>query len=306
MGKTVAIMTGYGGPLGTGHIQRAVSIAWYLNSLPDVQSFIWAMRPPGLFHDEIDHLFIQPGSGNPDIIVRDMRDSTVEEIRGLQHVAKVLALDDIGEGRNAADWCVDLLPNPVSWISNDYEFQKSHFVYGYNFLSAIRARQGIDINKTIDVLFYGGADPDPRYVEKILQSMPAAAVCAVAGGENSFIIKNGIRQEMNVSSYGDLLLASKSAVTHFGILVYEALLTGAEVITINPTEYHSSLADLIAEKWGIINLGTASSFDESLFKTLLEKIMNSHSEAKADPATMISHAMDNLHRFSKHILSLGK
>ena len=128
--KTVAIVTGHGGHLGTGHIQRAVSLAWYFSSIPGVESVIRASEPSGVFNDEIHQLFSLTEPVSPDIIIRDMRDSTVEEMQELRCVAKVLAVDDIGEGRDAADWCIDLLPNPGLGSSNDFVFQQRHFVFG--------------------------------------------------------------------------------------------------------------------------------------------------------------------------------
>ncbi|HPQ53685.1 MAG TPA: hypothetical protein PK253_10585 [Spirochaetota bacterium] len=302
--KTVAIVTGHGGHLGTGHIQRAVSIAWYLNSMPGVKSFILAPEPSGLFNEEILQLFVSPEIFSPDIIIRDMRDSTVEEIHDLQRISKVLALDDIGEGRNVADWCVDLLPNPVLGSGNDFDFQQRHFIFGYNFISSISEQQDINTGRTIDVMLYCGNDPDREYLEKLLGLLPGNITCAVAAGEKSYIVKGGKRQVLRNSSYGDLLFSSKVVVTHFGLLVYEALLSGAGVITINPSEYHSELAQYIAEKSDVKNLGTRDSFSEKLFRETLDTMLNADTIARVNPEEMYRQVIQNLERFSNFVLNL--
>jgi spore coat polysaccharide biosynthesis predicted glycosyltransferase SpsG len=303
MTKIVAIVTGYGGHLGTGHIQRAVSIAWYLNTFRKVKCVIWARKPEALFPDEVLQYFAEPGSENPDLIIRDMRDSTVEEIKVLQRSASVLALDDIGEGRNAADWHIDLLPNPESEDINDFQFQQQHFVFGYNFLTSMLNQQTGEAGRVIDVFFYEGNSPDPWYVKKILGMLPKNSVCAVASNNKFQLFRDGVAADMAPCSYGELLLASKTVITHFGILVYEALLAGAGVITINPSRYHSSLADLIVQKSNIINMGTRDSFDENKFREHIVRMLRSAKTLKASPAAVYGEAMENLERFSQYILN---
>lgn len=302
MTKVIAIVTGYGGHLGIGHIQRAVSMAWYLNTLPDVKCVIWSMKPAALFPEEVLQYFAEPGSEHPGLIIRDMRDSTAEEIQELQRSAKVLVLDDLGEGRITADWHIDLLPNPEPGSINDFQFQQRHFVFGYNFLTSMLNQQVAETDRTIDVFFYGGDDPDPRYEKKILGLLPEHSVCAVASNNKFSFVRDGVAADTLVGSYGELLLASKTVITHFGILVYEALLTGASVITINPSRYHSSLADLIAQKSRIINMGTRDSFDENKLREHLDRILHTAGTVKPGPAEVYAEAIGNLERFSRLIL----
>ena len=93
-------------------------------------------------------------------------------------------------------------------------------------------------------------------------------------------------------------------MTHFGILVYEALLSGAGVITINPSEYHSTLADCISDRGGIRNLGTRDSFDETLFRNILDEMLHSDSIVSVSPRVMYAEAMGNLERFANYVLNL--
>ncbi|HPJ39468.1 MAG TPA: hypothetical protein PLT75_13560, partial [Spirochaetota bacterium] len=209
-----------------------------------------------------------------------------------------------GEGRNVADWCVDLLPNPVLGSGNDFDFQQRHFIFGYNFISSISEQQDINTGRTIDVMLYCGNDPDREYLEKLLGLLPGNITCAVAAGEKSYIVKGGKRQVLRNSSYGDLLFSSKVVVTHFGLLVYEALLSGAGVITINPSEYHSELAQYIAEKSDVKNLGTSDSFSEKLFRETLDTMLNADTIARVNPEEMYRQVVQNLERFSNYMLNL--
>ncbi len=90
------------------------------------------------------------------LIIRDMRNSTKQEMLALCEIAPVLAVDDAGEGKNSAGNSINLLPLPSSssaQIQTDY----SRFLYGYTFTQGIKELRDESIQeRDIDVTIYAG------------------------------------------------------------------------------------------------------------------------------------------------------
>jgi len=57
------------------------------------------------------------------------------------------------------------------------------------------------------------------------------------------------------AGYAEMLLSSRVAVTHFGVFLYEAGVSGCGLVTVNPTEYHSGLAEIAGRSMELTNLG---------------------------------------------------
>jgi hypothetical protein len=237
------------------------------------------------------------------IIIRDMRDSTEADINKLRESAPVLVLDDLGEGRSRADFLLDLLPNPdpgPEGISADIP---ELFIFGYTFMRTIEPVRRRVFEKTIDFSIYPGADPTGEYSKHILSLLPSGASYALFAGHASHVYSNGSRSEFGQDEYASILLSSKVLVAHFGIMLYEARLAGCRIVTVNPSSYHSRLADVAPGWLDIINLGTMDSLPEDAPHTLAA-IASMPQAAEISAERVYSAIMENLDRFSRYLKHL--
>jgi hypothetical protein len=235
-----------------GHIQRMASLADFLNRKKHAQAFLISNEKPeflpSLIYDYISPE-IEPGTT---CIIRDIRDSNIDDIRNLKKNHKVIAVDDCGPGRNIADLAIDLLPNLTYAINN-----KELFIYGYNFADSIRRLNRKHIAKTIDCTIYCGLNPSSDTVAFFLSLIPPHSTCAILSGNNSLLFKDGELSSL-LKSHAEILLSSIMLISHFGITLYEGYIAGCRLLSINPTEYHSQLADIATKEIGVINLGISS------------------------------------------------
>ena len=88
----IAIITTWSKSLGMGHIQRMSSLAWFLNESKNIKTYLILERLPESFPLELKK-YVKTGIDfSPDIIIRDMRNSSEEEIKGLKKISKVFLL----------------------------------------------------------------------------------------------------------------------------------------------------------------------------------------------------------------------
>lgn len=249
--RTVSILTGWGGTLGAGHIQRMACLADYCNRAKGIRTVIAGGAAPALLESSLHDMFVPdivPGSS---CIIRDCRDSDIDEMRRLKATGPVIAIDDCGPGRELASTAIDLLPNLRFSIH-----KKSTFIYGYNFSDSIRRLGSRRIDKTIDIALYCGLNTAPEYRHLLLTLLPKGARIAVLAGKNSYKITNGISSPLDLA-YAETLASAKVLITHFGITLYEGLAAQCRLVCINPTQYHSDLADRAGNEIDLLNLGTA-------------------------------------------------
>ena len=170
--KRIIIVTGTGGLLGTGHLQRMLNLASYLDDKNDFEVSIVMNSGnyplPGRFSDMIIHT----PPPKADLIIRDMRDSLPDEIISLGRIAPVLAVDDAGKGREMADFSIDLLPRP-SRDSSSISINIGSFLYGFNFAQGIKTLENEFIcSRSIDITIYAGFNPSPELLSLISRSIP--------------------------------------------------------------------------------------------------------------------------------------
>jgi hypothetical protein len=173
-----------------------------------------------------------------DLIVRDMRDSSIEEIKFLQKSAPVAALDDRGSGREAANKIIDLLPHPA----HNFEAGAYHpeaFLYGYEFGKSLAALGGL-VYKDTDFVMYSGADAGAA--EFLLAAAPRELSGVMFTQGRSLKIKDGKYSGELDRARAGIILSANVLVSHFGITMYEALLGGARIVAVNPSEYHDLLS----------------------------------------------------------------
>lgn len=249
--RTVSIVTGWGDTLGAGHVQRMACLADYLNRVRGIRAVIASGSAPAFLPASLHGLFVPeiiPGSS---CIIRDSRDSEMDEIRRLKSSAPVIAIDDCGPGRVIADAAIDLLPNLRYSIQ-----KKESFIYGYNFAESIRSLGIRRIEKTIDIALYGGLDTATDYIRLLLSYLPEGTTTTVLAGKNSHTITNGTTKPLDLA-YAGALASAKILITHFGITLYEGLAAGCGLVCINPTRYHSDLAERAQDEIHLLNLGSA-------------------------------------------------
>lgn len=255
--KNITIMTGTGGALGTGHFQRMCFLADSLNNYGGfaVKLFITEGRPdiPG----PLNGIVTDAIPAETDLVIRDMRDSSEEDIRILKRKAPVLVIDDTGPGRKLADFVIDLLPNPVNQT-----VPAKMFLYGYNFISEIKAMKTEVIAKDIDVAIYAGYKPDAAVVESIRAAIPEdASVVLFAYGKQTLLSEKKVSVD---TGYTDLLLRSRVLITHFGITMYEGDLAGCRILSVNPSPYHSELTVMAMGNLNVKPAGEYGNIDHKL------------------------------------------
>lgn len=272
---TIAVLAGWGEKYGTGHIQRMVALIRHLNTKPDVEALLWSDSPPKLI---TGWAAIPTGKvlGNRiDLIIRDMRDSSTEEMLSLKARAPVLALDDLGPGRSEADFVLDLLPHTYDLPSGTGTTDDGLFIFGDTFISGLAGLGERVIEKTIDYALYPGVGAPPEYITFLKSLLPRPSTTALLQGSSLLVDgPSGVR-EFGQSDYSLLLLSSKVLISHFGVSLYEAAAAGCRPVAINPTPYHSVLSDRAPASLGLRNLGVSGTIDrEKAVKEIIEAARN--------------------------------
>ncbi|MFH0977100.1 MAG: hypothetical protein V1874_15065 [Spirochaetota bacterium] len=267
---SIAIKTSCGKSLGMGHIQRMSSLLWFLNEQKKIKTALIADSIPEHFPAELKRYIKPDFDFIPELIIRDMRDSYAEEITRLKKISKVLVIDDNGPGRKNADIAIDILPNPDTAGKN---FNAGIFIYGYNFLKAVNSLNNKLIKKETDFSVYPGNSADTEYINFLISLLPEDSAFAVLNGRNSFITNKNKKTAINDSpeAYANIILSSKSLISHFGITLYEGFASGCRIFTVNPGKYHSHLADMAKEHLRLVNLGEYNSLDIEKARLLIKE-----------------------------------
>ncbi|HEY1406141.1 MAG TPA: hypothetical protein VF857_05985, partial [Spirochaetota bacterium] len=187
------------------------------------------------------------------LIIRDMRDSDREDIFALKKTAPVVVIDDCGDGRLLADCAIDLLPNLIHPPFAP-TFDAAPFLFGYNFTRAITMLDDQSFEKDIDLVVYTGVAPSPEYQSFITRLVPESWRILIADGTECALCSEG-KKTGEIASYAESLLRSKILLSHFGISLFEGKLCGCALASVNPTAYHSALADLVRDSMGVVNFG---------------------------------------------------
>ncbi len=230
-----------------------------LDNYPSIENILTACSGIVLVSDFFPHTFPEnlkqftqnelPASG--EVLIKDMRDSTKNDIEYYRnHFKTIITIDDSGEGDTFSDLSIKLLPViEKPYTANSIE--NIPFLYGYHFFSIIENMSGTFL-KDVDICVY--TDKSKENYPLNLQELASSYSICVFNGNNITPVSS---QFPHITHYIELLLRSKVCVSHFGISLFEAMLCGAQAISINPTEYHSTLADNAASA-GIINCGMFS------------------------------------------------
>ncbi len=269
MKNRIAIKTDWGSHIGFGHAQRMLNFLAFMNRSDRADVFFMCKNPPDFFPDEFRPCIINDLS-NVDLIIRDMRDSSVSEIDELGKYAPVLALDDNGPGRNCADLRMDLLPNPLKAYENP-DYNAEAFLFGYNFTESIKGLCGKVFEKDIDCAIYAGNSPAAEKIEYMKSVLPAEVSGVTLSGGNNVLMIGGTEER---AAYGEVLLRTKVLVTYFGITLYEGAAAGCSLLTVNPGEYHSRLCEIAPSSFDLLNAGTVGKVDPGPVMSFIREKIN--------------------------------
>jgi len=270
--KKITIVTGTGGILGTGHIQRMLNLAVHLNMKNNFSASIYLTKNQHPVDSKFDYLLTDLISPDTDLIIKDMRDSSADEINSLRKTAPVLTIDDSGEGKDYADYSLNLLPVP-SEKKSFIKPETSLFIYGYNFAEGISQLKHKSVSKDIDITVYAGYAPSPDLISSIKKCMPESI--------NSILLKKG--KPVNLTgdflkseiSYAEIIARSKIVMTHFGLTMFEADACRCKIAALDPTEYHSKLTEIMNQDFNIIYSSEYTSLSiEDLMNTIETELKN--------------------------------
>lgn len=265
--KNLIIVTGAGEHLGTGHVQRMLTLVSYIQIKNEFNPLILTNNPEDL-PKEFQHLAIS-SIPNCSLIIRDKRDSSEDEIVDLKKYAPLIAVDDTGKGRSRADYVIDLLPNLKHRLSREF-YKEDLFLYGYNFTREIKTALEKIKEKSIDIAIYTGSRPKNSVTESLLAILPKKAqICHLTGkGTVDFFTHNPVYKNL---TFPEILLSSKILITHFGITLFEGYASGCRLFTINPSQYHKDLTALVEKKMNITDLDALIETNNA--KIELEKVL---------------------------------
>jgi len=272
--KKITIVTGTGGILGTGHIQRMLCLAERLNREKSFSASILLKQNVYPLPDKFNSLLTDTIPADTGLIIRDMRDSSIEEIRSLKKSAPVLAIDDSGEGANYADHKISLLPVPSGGLRNDKP-DISKFLYGYNFTRGINLLKDRNhLKRDIDVAVYAGYDPSAELISQIKKSIPENTSSLLLSGGRAARLTGDISPE-NIN-YAEVLSRAKLVITHFGLTMFEAHACGCSIAALNPTSYHSTLTDMISVEFNIIYSSEYRLLSPDVLRNVIDKELNNY------------------------------
>ncbi len=284
MERPVTIVTGTGESLGTGHLQRMLSLAHFIRGMGhDIR--ICSNAPHKIpmelreFHSEyVEKSFF---------IIRDMRDSSQETVAELKKIAPVAVIDDLGPGRGLADIAIDLLPNLK------YSYVSSPFIFGYNFSKSMEELPET-IDKDIDVVCYLGALPGENIAELIVGSFENSLKYVFVHGHGEFSGNVPVAEGIG---FAELMCRSRFVLTYFGITMFEALLCGCKVITVNPGKYHFDLARSVEDRFSLCGNYIYDSFGRHSMDEIISVINSAKGVLSVDRDNALGIIRDGLYKF---------
>ena len=300
--KKIVILTGTGGDLGTGHLQRMMNLASYINEKHDFEISLLIKSGDYPLPPELSMMKISSLPGSCDLIIRDMRNSSKQEMLALSGTAPVLAVDDAGEGKNSAGNSIDLLPLPLS-SSAQIQADYCRFLYGYTFKQGIKELRDENIQKRdIDVTIYAGFSPPESLLSQISKSIPEnTRVVILSAGKPVVLTGDPLPDKI---SYSGILARTKIVMTHFGITMFEAHICGCEIAALNPTNYHSELTGTVRRDMKIIHSAEYANFDPVIMSDDLMLNLKKSNFPVLSPEDILDKINNGLENFTRYIYKI--
>jgi hypothetical protein len=133
--------------------------------------------------------------------------------------------------------------------------------------------------------------------------MPEGSNYAVLSGNNSYVMMSGAKFPLE-KSCAETILSSKIVLAHFGITLYEGHIAGCVPVAVNPSDYHSRLADMAAGKTGMINLGVYGKIENRTAKNIIKSAIEKNTCPYVKADDIMEKIMDNLDHFASIVESL--
>lgn len=187
------------------------------------------------------------GEGSWDLVVLDKRAVGREELDFWRGFAPVLAVDEGGEAREAADYLLDILPRLSSRpLARDIAPNLASIGY----LELPRARREPPAALSRILISFGGEDPAGIAIPlaRLLVSRGLAEperVTLVLGALNEAPPPEGLEGLTVLGPVQDLkehLHRYDLVLTQFGLTAFEAAWAGCAVALVNPSAYHRELS----------------------------------------------------------------
>lgn len=260
----VAFFTNGNSTMGTGHVQRALTVADLLDSKPDIY-YNSSVTPERVFGNTTHRIipvsseqeFLQNiQDGKYGLLINDTLSTSYEYIESVKKMnpgIKIINFDDVGEGSHLADYVLN--PFLEGTDTDNMKFGSPFFILNniYTLLDPIVIQDRVN---NVFVCF-GGADP-ANYTEQIVKILLKEkyrnlSIVVVMG--NSYqhtdkILKlcegTNIEPHHNVSNIYEYMLKSDIAISSRGITGYELGSLGIPTITLAENELeetHSFLGD---------------------------------------------------------------
>ncbi len=243
--------------------------------------------------------FLADDIGSPKLIIRDMRDSGDDEMASLERTAPVCVIDDRGAGRERAAYAVDIMPHPDGLAGAI----QGPFLFGHTFLRSIQSLDERVVKTRADFVVYAGA-LDDEGTARLLSRFPAKTSLYVLGNGLPMYFSGDGSKKLAEESYAEMLLSSRVAVTHFGVFLYEAAISGCGLVTFNPSAYHSALAYLAQRDMPLINAGVFGELDAEAISMALECALRKAERREVRSNEVEARVMEGLERFADLIMKM--
>lgn len=294
--KVISIVTEWGDGFGCGHIQRMASAMGLLLNGGYEVFLVHGLKRPDFLPESFQARTVRSVDPQSDLIIRDMRDSTADEIADCRKIAPVLALDDMGKGSSVADHALYLLPHPSRSAEIDKDLER--FLYGFTFTDTVKSVTSGRVQKNIDIAIYAEASPDRGLWQRVI---PHGAKAVIISGGGCYGYTRGKWALVQNRSYAEILLSSKAFLTHFGISLFEGSIAGCRILTLDPTEYHSSLTGMVKDRMNITDLGILPIADNDYAKSAIVDAITNPACGSVSPSEVYASIMKRHSRFVNYI-----
>lgn len=283
----ILILTASGSNYGSGHLHRMKALHSFLTS-KNISTDILDIIQDNISSINNNTLL----KAQPDLIIRDMRDSTEEEILNLKKYCPIITLDDVGPGNKISNENIYLLPN----LLPEYSFkQMKYFIYGDSFTKYFTTRKNNSYCKDIDFLYYCTGKYPEKDITLIRNSIPKSFSLYILYNNNIF--KESFDIQISNFHYCEALLKTRVLISHYGILQFEAKLCGCKNLSINPTDYHEKLSLLTNEYLNNVNAGTYHHLREDKLEEAINIILENYRIETPDISQINMTITENLDRF---------
>ncbi len=274
--------------VGLGHVYNTLLVA---NDILNHKITFLVDKDSKLAYDKISlknyPVFIQESENilddikkfNPDLVINDKLDTTLEYMQGLKKLSiKTLNFEDLGEGSKIADLVINAIYPEKQIIKNHY-FGHDYFILRDEFIYS----ETKDNKEKIECILisFGGVDPN-NYTKKVIETIyeycmqHSIKINVITGfgykKYDSIDNYKNINIYKNVANISKYMLEADLIFTSAGRTTYEVASIGVPTIVLaqNDRELTHFFAN---SEFGFLNLGLGYNIsDEEIYKNFIELI----------------------------------